>query len=56
MADTLGRVVWARTLGHQGAGTHEVALDGLSLPAGAYLVRISGAGSTAVSRFVRLAQ
>ncbi len=54
IADLLGRVVWARALGQQGAGAHDIALEGLSLPAGTYLVRLSAGDTAAATRFTRL--
>lgn len=54
IADTLGRVVWARRVGHQGAGAHTFGVDDLDLASGLYLVRVSGDASGTVSRFLYL--
>jgi hypothetical protein len=45
--DALGRVVVAP---HRAAG--EAAVDVSGLPAGAYAIRVTGAGESAVRRFV----
>ncbi len=48
--DALGRRVALLHDGPLSAGTHALALDAAALPAGAYVVRASGAGRTAAQR------
>jgi hypothetical protein len=52
--DALGRRVAVLHDGEVEAGTHALALDGSSLPAGLYVVRITGEGFAASRRVTRL--
>jgi hypothetical protein len=48
--DVLGREVAVLVDGERPAGRHEVVLDGSSLPAGAYLVRLEAGGRVETAR------
>lgn len=51
IGDVTGRIVFTRALDHSSAGA--VVLDGRSLPAGTYLVRLESRGQTATAVVVR---
>jgi len=52
--DMLGRTVAALHEGRLAAGEHELTFDGLSLPAGVYIVRATGDGFAATQRMTVL--
>ncbi|MDX1419636.1 MAG: FG-GAP-like repeat-containing protein [Rubricoccaceae bacterium] len=52
--DALGRRVAVLHEGQLAAGPHELTLDGSSLPAGVYVLRVTGERFTATQRFTRL--
>ena len=52
VVDVLGRVVLRRDLGPLPTGAHETGLDGASLGAGVYILRLSAQGETRAARAV----